>query len=96
MSIETQGEFEQMLAALPTGYSEGHFEGARWGTTVKRSEDGRRVWLFAEELAGTDVVSFNHYILKEGPALKPCEMSSAKVVEFVLGFSRDETAFRSA
>lgn len=36
---------------------------------------------------GTDIVSFNLYRLAgPGPMLKRCEMSSAKVVEFVLGF----------
>lgn len=55
--------------------------------TVKRSEDGKRTWLYGEELGGTDIVSFNFYrLIRSGPMLKPCEMSSATVVEFVLGF----------
>jgi hypothetical protein len=55
--------------------------------TVKRSVDGKRIWLYGEELSGTDIVSFNLYRLAgPGPILKPCEMSFAKVVEFVLGF----------
>ncbi|WP_327206232.1 hypothetical protein [Rhizobium beringeri] len=55
--------------------------------TVKRSEDGKRTWLYGEELSGTDIVSFNLYRLAApGSILKPCEMSSAKVIEFVLGF----------
>ncbi|MBY5549930.1 hypothetical protein HFO61_24505 [Rhizobium leguminosarum] len=57
------------------------------GVTVKRSEDGKRIWLYGEELSATDIVSFNLYRLA-GPRsiLKPCEMSTAKVIEFVLGF----------
>ncbi|MBY3473606.1 hypothetical protein HFN78_22255 [Rhizobium laguerreae] len=53
----------------------------------KRSQDGKRTWLYGEELSGTDIVSFNLYRLS-GPRsmLKPCEMSSTKVIEFVLGF----------
>jgi hypothetical protein len=55
--------------------------------TVKRSEDGKRIWLYGEKLSGTDIVSFNLYRLAgPGLILKPCEMSSAKVIEFVLGF----------
>ncbi|TCU13889.1 hypothetical protein EV131_12426 [Rhizobium laguerreae] len=58
-----------------------------WGVTVQRSEDGKRTWLYGEELSGTDIVSFNLYRLgSPGSILKPCEMSSAKVIEFVLGF----------
>ncbi|WP_312857976.1 hypothetical protein [Rhizobium laguerreae] len=53
----------------------------------QRSDDGKPTWLYGEELSGTDIVSFNLYRLA-GPRLilKPCELSSAKVIEFVLGF----------
>jgi hypothetical protein len=79
--------FLRALAALPDGYGQGEFEGRRWGATVKRSEDGKRIWLFAEDLSGDDIVSFNLYRLDNGRhALKPCEMSSDKVVAFVLGY----------
>ncbi|WP_425375678.1 hypothetical protein [Rhizobium laguerreae] len=51
------------------------------------SQDGKRTWLYGEELSGSDIVSFNFYRLAgPGSLLKPCEMSSAKVIEFVLGF----------
>ncbi|TBF45305.1 hypothetical protein ELG87_34940 (plasmid) [Rhizobium leguminosarum] len=82
-----QATFGDALAKLPEGYVDGHFGNRPWGVTVKRSEDGKRTWLYGEELGGTDIVSFNLYHLAgSGPTLKPCEMSSAKVVEFVLGF----------
>ncbi|MGO7863605.1 hypothetical protein ACC676_18670 [Rhizobium ruizarguesonis] len=68
-------------------YVDGYFGNRSWGITVKRSEDGKRTWLYGEELGGTDIVSFNLYRLAgRGSALNPCEMSSAKVIEFVLGF----------
>jgi hypothetical protein len=79
--------FEYALARLPDGYFEGNFGGLSWGVTVKRSQDGKRTWLYGEELGGTDIVSFNLYRLAGSRSiLKPCEMSSAKVIEFVLGF----------
>ncbi|NKL98461.1 MULTISPECIES: hypothetical protein [Rhizobium] len=82
-----QATFEDALAKLPNGYVDGHFSKRPWGVTVKRSEDGKRTWLYGEELSGTDIVSFNLYRLAgPGPILKPCEMSSTKVIEFVLGF----------
>ena len=78
--------FDVALARLPTGYLKGSFMGRTYGVTVTRSEDGKRTSLFAEELGGQDVVSFNLYSLSSGEeALKPCEMSSEKVVEFVVG-----------
>lgn len=83
----TQATFEDALAKLPDGYVDGHFGNRSWGVTVKRSEDGKRTGVYGEELSGTDIVSFNLYRLAgPGSILKPCEMSSAKVIEFVLGF----------
>ncbi|MEI2298500.1 hypothetical protein [Ensifer sp. MJa1] len=80
-------KFVEALAALSDGYVQGRFQGRPWGVTIRRSTDGKRIWLYGEELGGTDVVSFNLYVLSgPGISLKPCEMSSSKVVDFVLGF----------
>ncbi|WP_183872524.1 hypothetical protein [Rhizobium sp. BK491] len=85
-------DFEHALAKLSDGYSEGRFQDRPWGVTVKRSPEGKRVWLYGEELGGTDVVSFNLYVLSGASlTLKPCEMSSSKVVDFVLGFRPAQT-----
>jgi hypothetical protein len=79
--------FEDALAKLPDGYVDGYFGNRPWGVTVKRSQDDKRTWLYGEELSGADIVSFNLYRLAgAGSTLKPCEMSSAKAIEFVLGF----------
>ncbi|MGQ2971003.1 hypothetical protein [Brevundimonas sp.] len=80
-------EFDAAFAKIAEGYGEGVYEGRRYGVTVRRSGDGRRNSLFARELAGTDIVSFNLYRTASDRALlKPCEMSSEKVVAFVLEF----------
>ena len=87
LSSEVLVKFEKALAQLPDGYRQGSFAGRPWGVTVRRSADGRRIWLFGEELGGADVVSFNFYVLSgASTTLKPCEMSPSKVVDFVLGF----------
>lgn len=81
-------EFGRALAALPDGYVEGEFQERKWGSTIKRSTDGRRIWLYAEELGGADIVSFNlYFVSEERSVLKPCEMSSEKVIQFVLAFA---------
>ncbi|RWY66066.1 hypothetical protein EHI46_29270 [Rhizobium leguminosarum] len=95
--LSVPASFESALAKLPEGYVDGIFGNRSWGVTVKRSEDGKRTWLYGEELGGTDIVSFNLYRLAgRGSALNPCEMSSTKVIEFVLGFepSREKAALR--
>ena len=90
-------EFDAAFRGLPEGYSQGFYQDRRFGLTVRRSEDGRRNSLFARELAGTDIVSFNLYRLSSGKAsLKPCEMSAEKVVAFVLGFRSDGMGEESA
>jgi len=82
--------FKRALYLLADGYSQGMFDGRRWGVTVRRSPDKKRILLYAEDLAGTDIVSFNLYRLENsGIALKPCEISSEKVVAFVLGYLSD-------
>ncbi len=83
-------EFDTAFEKLPDGYSEGTYEGRRFGLIVRRSKDGRRNSLFARELAGTDIVSFNLYRVTSGKtSLKPCEMSAGKVIAFVLDVSPD-------
>ena len=57
-------DLESALAAIPSGYGEGVYE----GLTVRRhrarkSRDGKRTSLFARALAGGDVVSFDLYRL---------------------------------
>ena len=81
--------FLPALAVLPVGYSTGLYADRRWGVTVERSADGRRVKLYGEELGGADHVSFNLYFAGGEARLKPCEMPEAKVVAFVLGFVPD-------
>lgn len=82
--------FEAALAAISSGYSEGAFKGLRYGVTVQKSRDGKRTNLFARELSGGDLVSFNLYRLRSGEgALRPCEMPVEKVVAFVLGYVPD-------
>lgn len=82
--------FESALAAIPNGYGEGLYEGLRYGVTVQKSLDGKRISLFARALAGGDLVSFNFYRLSSGEAsLRPCEIPVEKVVAFVRGYLPD-------
>ncbi|WP_262269447.1 hypothetical protein [Microvirga yunnanensis] len=82
--------FELALAAIPSGYGNGVYQGLRYGVTVRRSYDGKRTSLFARALPDGDVVSFNLYRLESGEAsLRPCEMPAEKVVAFVLGYAPD-------
>nr|WP_104825453.1 hypothetical protein [Rhizobium sp. NXC24] len=79
-------DFEAALTCHPDGCVEGNFRGRIWGSTATRSLDGRRTWLFAEGPGGRDIVSFNFYRVSGRLTLKPCEMSSSKVIDFLMGF----------
>lgn len=79
--------FIDSLSKFRTGYTTGTYGASRYGVTVTREAGGKRVKLYAEELGGNDHISFNLYMLSSGvKALKPCEMSEAKVIAFVEGF----------
>ncbi len=76
--------------ALPVGGYGGTFAGNRYRITKQVMASGRSQKLEAEELGGTDYVSFNLYRLASGECLlKPCEMPEGKVVDFVLGVQAD-------
>ena len=81
-------DFLRRFLEIEPGYYTVLYKCRTYGMTVHASADGRRRKLFAEELGGTDRVSFNLYVLEgKAPLLKPCEMAEQKVIDFVLGFS---------
>lgn len=80
--------FLDRLGRLPNGFSRGIYGGSPYGVTIDRSTGWTK--LFARELGGREIVSFNLYRTAAGEVhLRPCEMSSAKVIDFVRGFSAD-------
>ncbi|MCV6593917.1 MAG: hypothetical protein OIF48_13255 [Silicimonas sp.] len=82
--------FVAAFDALPEGGYGGTFEGRRYRITKTLMATGRSQKLEAEELGGSDYISFNLYRLSDGTALlKPCEMPQDKVVAFVLGVVAD-------
>ena len=83
-------DFVATFDALPTGGYGGTYQGRRYRITKTQMAAGRSQKLEAEELGGSDYISFNLYRLATGQALlKPCEMPEEKVVDFVLGVDID-------
>jgi hypothetical protein len=75
---------------LPSGGYGGTFEGRRYRIVKSSLVSGRSEKLEAEELGGTDYISFNLYRLANGTTLlKPCEMPADKVIRFVMGVDAD-------
>ncbi len=83
-------DFLAAFDALPVGGYGGTFEGRRYRIVKSQFSCARSQKLLAEELGGTDSVSFNLYRLASGEALlKPCETSHEKVRAFVMGVAAD-------
>lgn len=80
-------DYDEAPSALfdrfPMGWSEAHFDGRRYGVTVSEQVSGRSRKLYAEELGGQDIISANLYRTGDTEVLRPCEMSRAKVTDFV-------------
>lgn len=74
------------IQAIPIGYSEVLFQGKRYGLSRTDFNAGKSIKVFAEELGGTDFISFNFYVTTQNQHLKPCEMPAAKVIEFLNGY----------
>lgn len=75
----------ELINGLPEGYSEGIYQGRRYGISKTTFNQGKSSKVFAEELGGTDFISLNFYQTSKKDLLKPCEMPVAKVVDFLTG-----------
>ena len=82
--------FVDAFDQLPRGGYGATFDGRRYRVLKSSLVSGRSEKLEAEELAGTDYITFNLYRLADGQTLlKPCEMPADKVMAFVLGVVPD-------
>lgn len=81
-------DLEVFVAAfdhLPSGVYGGSYDGKRYRIAKATLVSGRSQKLEAEELGGSDYISFNLCRLASGECLlKPCEMPAEKVMDFVL------------
>lgn len=88
--VTADARFLDRFDTLPIGGYGATYEGRRYRVTKTVMATGRSQKLEAEELGGSDYISFNLYRLAGGETiLKPCEMPEEKVVAFVLGVVPD-------
>ena len=78
-------DFLKKFDSLPEGTFRARSLGRTYVVSKSSIVGGRGAKLVAEALDGSDYISFNVYRLKAKTELFPCEMSSEKVVEFVMG-----------
>lgn len=79
-----------MLKNIPLGYTLVHYQNRTYALRRTDFNNGRSAKVYAEELGGTDFISFNYYRTADGEYLKPCEMPEEKVRAFLAGFKKEE------
>lgn len=79
-----QTKFYTKLLALPNGANDVFYKEKRYLLQKQTLLNEKLIKIYAEELGGNDIVSGNYYPSMKGGILKPCEMSDAKVIDFVL------------
>lgn len=73
----------EIIAKIPLGASKVNYKGKKYLVTKTDFNQGRSTKVYAEELGGNDFISFNFYQTKKGENLKPCEMPTEKVFDFL-------------
>jgi len=79
-----KSNFYKKLQKLPNGANDVYYKGRRYLLRKETLLEGKLLKVYAEELGGNDIVSGNYYPTIKSGILKPCEMSDAKVIDFVL------------
>ncbi len=71
------------IEKIPIGASEIQIDGKKYLVSRKDFNQGKSTKVYAEELGGSDFISFNFYKTAKGDRLKPCEMPVQKVLDFL-------------
>ncbi len=76
----------EIIINIPPGYSKVIYKDKKYALTRSDFNEGKSLKIYAEELSGTDFISFNYYITSTENHLKPCEMPEPKVIEFLKNY----------
>ncbi len=79
-----ENNFDTALHKLPNGAYDVIYQNRRYLLRKETLLEGKLIKLYAHDLGGNDIVSGNYYPTIKNGTLKPCEMSEAKVRDFVL------------
>ncbi len=84
MHLMNETEFYTKLLALPNGANNVMYLNKRYLIIKETLLEGKLLKVYAERLDEIDVISGNYYPTLKNGMLKPCEMSDAKVINFIL------------
>ncbi len=77
-------EFYKKRLQLPDGANYLFYNKRRYLLLKETLLEEKLLKIYAEELGGNNIISWNYYPSIKKGILKPCEMSDAKVIDFVL------------
>ncbi len=87
-SLNEDADLVNIIMSIPKGYSEVIYQKRKYGLTRNDFNNGQSLKVFAQDLEGSDFISFNYYITSQASHLKPCEMADQKVIDFLKGHQK--------
>jgi hypothetical protein len=82
-------ELAELLSRVPRGWARRMVAGLPWGVSRVEHAGGRTTTLTAERLGGTGFLSANIWHTSAGPLLRPCEVPTADVLQFLRDLPSD-------
>ena len=76
--------FKKKLQELPVASFFVKYKNSKYLVKKESVSNDKILKIYAKELKGNDIVSGNYFLTIKNGLLKPCEMSDAKVIDFVL------------
>lgn len=83
---------EWLLANVPEGWTQVEVDGQPWGVTRTRRAGGKAFTFSAEQLGASGRLSANLWITSRGTQLKPCEVPTEEVLQFVSALASTRAA----
>ncbi len=84
--MDKKEKWQDKLESINEGVTFVIYNKRKFSLSKKLFNKGKSMKVFAEELGGNDFFSANYYLTQKGGVLKPCEMPSEKVIDFLTNF----------
>ena len=80
---EASNELDDLLRAIPEGWTRTEIDGASWAVTRTTRAGGKVVTIDAEQLGTAEQFGANVWITQDETLLRPCEVPEEKVMRFM-------------
>ena len=89
---DSPDELEDLIRAVPEGWSRVDIDGRSWAMTRITRAGGRVISLDAELLGTSESLGANVWQTSSGAVLKPCEVPAERVMNFLRAAADARTA----